>query len=70
MKILTPAYGRDYNTAAEVIKGYEEGHEFVLHDPASPWNGAYCSCRNFVDETVELRFNAMVYFVLHTKRSR
>lgn len=56
MPVLTPAYGRKYLTEEEVITAYVGGKDFIFHDPSSRWDGKYCSCRDFVNESVELRF--------------
>lgn len=56
MAVLTPAYGRKYHTFEEVDRAYRTGKDFVYHNPASQWNGKYCSCRDFLGEPVELRF--------------
>jgi len=55
--VLTPAYGRDYKSADEVIKAYREGKDFVFHNPADQYDGMYCSCRDFPGQRVELRFD-------------
>lgn len=56
MPVLTPAYGRVYETFKEVDDAYAQGDDFIFHDPSSRWNGKYCSCRDFFGEKVELRF--------------
>lgn len=37
--ILTPAYGRDYRSAKEVMLDFDKGKDFFLTDRTSPWNG-------------------------------
>jgi len=54
--VLTPAYGRDYKSADEVIKAYRDGKDFVLHNPTSRYDDMYCSCRDFPGQRVELRY--------------
>ena len=56
MPTLTPAYGRDYKSAAEAIEAYKSGKDFVLHDPTSRWNGCYCSIRDNLKD-VYIRYN-------------
>lgn len=55
--VLTPAYGKDYKSRNEAVEAYKSGKDWILHDPTSRWNGRYCSCRDFVGQTVELRYN-------------
>jgi hypothetical protein len=57
MPILTPAYGRDYTTSTAVLKDYKGGKDFIYNDISSPYHGKYCSCRDFIDEEVTLRFH-------------
>ena len=57
--VLTPAYGRDYKSAAEAEKAYMEGKDWILNDISSPWDGKPCSCRDFVGKRVELRYNKL-----------
>ncbi len=50
---LTPAYGRDYECAAQVKYDLERGTDFVCA------NGQYCSIRDLRDlgaETIQVRF--------------
>jgi hypothetical protein len=53
---LVPAYGRDYKNIKEVTEAYLGGADFVLNDISSRWDGAYCSGRDFVGESVEIRY--------------
>lgn len=41
--ILVPAYGRDYRTAAEVKKDWEDGKDFQIATIGHPYYGKYCS---------------------------
>jgi hypothetical protein len=59
MPVLTPAYGRDYKSAAEAEKAYLEGKDWILNDISSRWDGKPCSCRNFPNQRVELRYNKL-----------
>ncbi len=63
---LLPAYGRDYKSAKEVIKAYESGVDFILADFSSSYNGKYCSCRDFPNKAMELRYNKKTRCVFHT----
>ena len=53
MPVLIPAYGRVYLSESEAILDYEDGKDFV---ECTPFGRQYCSCRDFVDETVEIRY--------------
>ena len=59
MPTLTPAYGRDYKSAAEALKAYKDGKDFVLNDVTSRWNGAYCSVRDNLPGPIFLRYNKL-----------
>lgn len=51
---LTPAYGKDYKSKAEVEKDFRDGKDFVLN---SPMGTTYCSISDFAPKvTVNLRF--------------
>jgi len=56
--VLTPAYGRDYKSAKAAEDDFKLGKDFIYHNPASRWNGKYCSIRDFkTGDVVEIRFN-------------
>jgi len=59
MRILTPAYGRDYTSAQKAIAAYQSGKDWILNDITSPWDGKPCSCRDFPGEPVELRYSKL-----------
>lgn len=40
---LTPAYGRDYHSEADVLKALGAGEDFVFHNIMSRWDGSYCN---------------------------
>jgi len=48
--ILTPAYGRDYNSKDAVLADWNAGKDFKIH------NGPYCSKRDITDEVVKFRY--------------
>ena len=55
MKVLTPAYGRDYSSAREVKAAFNKGETFTL---TGPCGSTYMSIRNCEPgEKVELRYN-------------
>ena len=56
---LTPAYGRDYPSAKAAKADYLAGKDFVLNDITSPYDGKYCSCRDFPNQQVMLRYRKL-----------
>jgi len=40
---VIPAYGRDYLTAKEVRAAWEAGHDFLIQDISSAYDGKYVS---------------------------
>lgn len=54
--VLTPAYGRVYNTQEEVEEAYFGGKDFLYHNPSSRYDGKYCSCRDFPNEPMQIRY--------------
>jgi len=36
---LTPAYGRDYKSKAEVLADFDANKDFIISDPTSRWDG-------------------------------
>ena len=69
MPTLTPAYGRDFKSAKAIEAAYFEGVDFILNDVTSPYNGKYCSCRDFLDKEVKLRYDRLKSATLSTYRS-
>ena len=70
MGVLTPAYGRVYKTESEATEAYVAGKDFIFHNPSSPYDGKYCSCRDFPEMLVEIRYgkyleHATIYSDLH-----
>ena len=65
MRTLTPAYGADYKTIKEVTEAYDSGKDFVFNLPV--WGARYCSCRDFPNESVLLRFDRKSSSVVHMK---
>ena len=51
MSTLTPAYGRDYKSAAAAIKDLIEGKDFILNDITSRWDGKPCGLSDFTPGT-------------------
>jgi len=55
--ILTPAYGRKYETLFEAKLDFKHGRDFVFHQAGSPNSGHYCSIRDLKDYTeIKVRF--------------
>lgn len=49
---LTPAYGRDYKSRAEVVASLNEGHDFNYRS----YNGdGYVSVRDLADGSIQVR---------------
>ncbi len=53
--ILVPAYGRKYQTEEAAIKDYQDGKDFKV------MYGAYCSCRDFPNESVNIYMGDGLY---------
>ena len=56
MTTLTPAYNRDYKSATAATLDYLSGKDFILADISSQWDGKPCSCRDFPNQCVVLRY--------------
>ena len=56
---LTPAYGRDYPSAKTVIQDYLAGSDFILNDITSRYDGKPCSCHDFPNQQVTLRYRKL-----------
>lgn len=56
---LIPAYGRDYKSAKEAVEAYLSGVDFILADVSSEYHGRYCSCRDFPNQAMELRYKKL-----------
>lgn len=55
--VLTPAYGRDYLTKDQAIQDFLNGKDFIFHDLTSPYDGKYCSIRDFqVGQAIAIRY--------------
>lgn len=62
---VVPAYGRDYTTEAAALADWKGGKDFKIMDISSPWNGAYCSCRDFTRaQSVMIRYHRRERFVI------
>ena len=59
---VSPAYGRDYPTAAKAKAAWEAGDDFILRDCTSRWDGKPINledARTAGFTEVNLRFNKM-----------
>ncbi len=64
---LTPAYGRDYRTATQVIEDFYKGKDFVFNNIANRYHGSYCSCRDFQGGTIlNFRYHKNMKVFEHT----
>ncbi len=54
---VIPAYGRDYKNAKDAAAAWKSGKDFILADISSIYHGKYCSCRDFPQENMEVRYN-------------
>lgn len=65
---LTPAYGRDYKSKAEVIADFVSGKDFEAN---SPFSSGKCSIRDFpIGETITLRYKKNTMCVFYTITSK
>ena len=63
MATLTPAYGRDYKSAKAAKHDYYSGKDFIFNDASHRNHGAYCSCEDFKDTTIMLRYHRLTRVV-------
>lgn len=56
MPVLIPAYGRVYRTKQEVLEAYRDGKDF---EGDVTIGFRLCSCRDYLNERVELRYGRM-----------
>jgi len=64
---VIPAYGRDYKSAKAAKSDWESGDvDFILQDVTSPWDGRYCSGRDFVGHSMEIRYQKKTRLVFGT----
>lgn len=50
---LTPRYGRDYKSKAEVLADWQAGKDFTVADMFNRWHGAATSIRDSADLKAE-----------------
>jgi hypothetical protein len=56
--VLTPAYGRDYNSKDAVIADWKAGKDFIIENVFHPYSGKPISKRDVQDGTyVEIRYS-------------
>lgn len=53
---VTPAYGRDYNSAKAAKADFNAGKDFILRDMMSPWDGKPVGKSDLVGKTVNIRY--------------
>jgi hypothetical protein len=59
MKVVSPAYGRDYKSAEAAKADWKNGKDFKLQP-----QGCYCSIRDFPNEQVEIRYSKLTELVI------
>lgn len=68
--ILTPAYGKDYSSKAEVLEAFLADKDFILNDVQSRWDGKPIN-RPQVEETgkseVNVRYKKLARVVVLKK---
>ena len=52
---LTPAYGRDYDSAEEAKQDFFANKDFILNDIFDPWNGRPINKSQITTVTTEVR---------------
>jgi hypothetical protein len=58
--VLTPAYGRDYNSKDAVIADWNDGKDFIIANVFHPYSGKPISKRDVLDDTiVEIRYSKL-----------
>jgi hypothetical protein len=65
---LSPAYGRDYKKAADVVADWEKGKDFVIEDFVDPYCGKPVSLSDVKDawkgHSVKIRFDKLKKVVI------
>ncbi len=59
---LTPAYGRDYKSAKDVLNDWEAGKDFVVADVMNQNHGAYINKQDALDNyisSVNIRYKKL-----------
>lgn len=59
--VLTPAYGRDYKSAAEAIADFHANKDFIIRTITDKWVGKPCNKSDLLQyadyNLIEIRFN-------------
>ena len=56
---LTPAYGRDYKTAKAAKNAWVNGHDFIIADMSSPWDGKPTNIHDEHAGYINIRYNQL-----------
>lgn len=64
MHTLSPAYGRDYKSAASAIADYKAGKDFRLEP-----SGQYCSIRDF-SGPVKIRYAKLTRATIYNPKAK
>ena len=60
MITLTPAYGRDYKSKAQIIADLEAGKDFILSQYGSPYDGKPVNKAQLMDQRqVNVRYSGL-----------
>ena len=59
MITLTPAYGRDYQSAQAVLAAWNSEKDFMIATYNSPDHGRYCSRKDFKETQVKIRYDKL-----------
>ena len=57
---LTPAYGRDYKSAVDVMKAFNDGLDFIINQISHKDDGRYVTKRELIKagwSTINIRYN-------------
>lgn len=63
---LTPAYGRDYKSKAEVLADFNANKDFVIADIFHPNSGAYANKADLQgnERTINIRYKRLTQIVV------
>ena len=61
---VTPAYGRDYKSAAAVKTDWNAGKDFIIQDISHPYDGKPANNLDLQGYTVKIRYNNLMKLVV------
>ena len=63
--ILTPAYGRDYQTAEHARQDFDDNKDFIFNDITNPYDGKYINKDQIDDHTnIKIRFKKLTHILV------